>query len=736
VQGESASRARWPNLKGEALGGPARSFSRRTLLRWWVGGATLGLLLGSRGPDSAEARASLTAAGQSTSLVAVSEAAQLEYQFDGTSGGFGLVSLNAFGTNWAGGDARAAPALRIRNVQVEGQAPISIDGTDGLELRHRSETELTLRHGSSGLEIKIEAEPRPGNAFAHRLTLTNGRPEGAIWIGSAATLLLPLTRGELTEAVGADDSPDSWTTVRHGLPASWGNHELRNADRGVYPLIRLATSSGLGWIVAVSTATSWRVDVALEGGQRVLEAGEYLTDWSLQPGEAIQLPEVLTIAYRDGLNGAVSSLRRYLESVSARPPANWPATPPVVFNTWFGYGCAVGDDGTPDSHLRSVARRAAAAGAEVLVVDAGWYLGNPVVPVPSPDRRAHRSGVAPPEEERQDEPDRTNNVSPWRLSSSGSGQGTGGTGPVPARQDRPDGGARSDLPPEDAVDHFDIGLGTWVESPSKWLAAAGTGGSPHAGLRNFSDFVHSLDVLDSNGAPLGKMRFGLWFEPDRFDPDFAGPERVPGDWAMAGAPILDLTRAEVVEGLTGRIQWAIDQYRLDYVKLDANLGVGAEPRYGRSGHFWTRWSAGYEQFYRNLREANPSLHIEHCAAGLKRFWIGLPRLAHATWLDDDVEVTNVGTLLDVTDGLMLPRHKTVLVTEDLGRYVEDEVDADGVATGNDAGAEVRAVIRAYWGGDRRNGGTIGFSDQIETWGDEQHRAAALAIERWKREVRG
>src|SRR5262249_36050436 len=115
---------------------------------------------------------------------------------------------------------------------------------------------------------------------------------------------------------------------------------------------------------------------------------------------------------------------------------------------------------------------------------------------------------------------------------------------------------------------------------------------------------------------------------------------------------------------------------------------------------------------------------------------GMPRLVHSTWLDDDVQVSEVQRLLDATDLLMLPRQKTVLVTEDLGRYVEDEVDADGVETGNDLSAEIGAVMRAYWGGDSRNGGTIGFSNQIETWDPAQHSAATLALDRWKLEVRG
>ena len=49
------------------------------------------------------------------------------------------------------------------------------------------------------------------------------------------------------------------------------------------------------------------------------------------PVEQARLPEVVTIFYRDGPDGAVDALRRYLESVSTPPPAGWDATPPAVF---------------------------------------------------------------------------------------------------------------------------------------------------------------------------------------------------------------------------------------------------------------------------------------------------------------------------------------------------------------------------------------------------------------------
>src|SRR5262249_1846576 len=161
---------------------------------------------------------------------------------------------------------------------------------------------------------------------------------------------------------------------------------------------------------------------------------------------------------------------------------------------------------------RYAARQAAQAGVEVVVLDAGWYLGNPLPNTPSGQRFRDTLDLG-----------REGSAVSW----------------------------------EQDVEHpifdFDKGLGTWVENPVKWQARAGDGGSKAAGLRNFSDYIHTLDVKRPNGGSGGKMRFGLWIEPERFDPDFGGPERVPSSWAMQGAPILDFSRSEVVDGITARI---------------------------------------------------------------------------------------------------------------------------------------------------------------------------------------
>jgi hypothetical protein len=671
----------------------ARRLQRRSALRLWAAALAGAVVLSPRSgagplPSTIGGLASVRAAP----LAVDSGPVRLRVRFDGLVGAFELVGLTGYDTDWVPEGAPLAGALWIDAVRVDEQPPVSVDGTGGLELLSKSRRSLSLVHRQTGLQLDLEYVVDRGGAIGHRLGLANGRSEGRIRVGSAATISLPLWAGEWTEALAADDAPNSWTMLHQELPATFGNHELRNAVGGVYPLVRLASADGGGIIVAVSTATAWRVDVALIGDLRLLRAGEYQSDLTLAPGQRAQLPDVVTIFYRDGPDGANRALQRYLEGISSSPPVGWSNTPPTVFNTWFGYGTGLSDDGSDGSDLRTAARIAADAGAEVMVVDAGWYLGNPV------------PGTA----------------------------GDGGREPRSVRgEDRP--GQQRPEPPARG-DNFTPGLGTWVENPSKWRARSGDGGSQRAGLQNFSDYVRNLDVRRPDGGVDGKMRFGLWIEPERFDPEYQGSERVPASWALPGTSILDFSRPEVVDGMTARVQRVITDYGADYLKIDANADVIFDANLGRTGHLWTRWSAGFEQLLQNLRRANPGLYVEHSASGLKRYWIGLPRLAHSTWLDDDVRVDNVGYLLDVTDALMLPRQKTVLVAEDLSRYA-GEAGPAGADAGQQPRSDIFNVIRAYWGGDHRNGGTIGFSSRLERWGPNQQRAAGRALETWKREIR-
>lgn len=666
---------------------PAPRLTRRSTLGLWA--ATLAALSTALAQPLARPAAAQT---RSARISVKTESGELRARFD-PRGGFAVTSLVGHGTVWVADEPPHGGGVWIEGVQVEGGGdPLTIDGAEDLELVSSSTRSLTLAHRPTGLRIALEYEPAPGDAIAHRLTLTNGRSSGKIWVGWAATLGLRLAAGDWLEALAADDAPGAWNVARLSPPATLGNHELRNAVGGHYPLVRLGTEDGSGIIIAVNTATAWRVELAgppEPDDSRLLRAGEYQSDLSLDPGEQARLPEVVTLFYQDGEAGAVEALRRYLDHVSAPAPRGWEATPPVVFNTWFGYGTALRDDGSPDSELRHAARVAAEAGAEVFVVDAGWYLGNPV-----PNAAGER------------------------------GQGgqklSRGDAYVDDGSDDDDGeGVAVSVPDVVTAGDFEAGLGTWVENPDKWLARPGQDGSRAAGLRSFSDYVRGLTVRRPDGSGGGRMKFGLWIEPERMDRAFRDRQRVPRAWTIPGTPVLDFSRREVVEGITAKVQRMIDAYRVDYLKVDANFDLVFDAERKRTGHFWTRWSAGFERFLSNLRRENPGLYLEHCASGLKRYWLGLNRHVHGHWLDDDVNAGNVGWLLDRTDSLMLPRQKIALVTEE-----------------SPAGStDVWTLVEAYWGGERRNGGAIGFSNRLEAWEAWQRRRAAAAVERWKREVR-
>lgn len=669
-------------------GHPApRRIDRRAALRGWGSLVATALAGGALTPGAAGAQEVSPPTAPTDGAIpptvpfgATAGAARLTAAFDPSSGAVLIPSLAGPGQFWVPASAPRIGCLWIEGVAAEGSSPVTIDGSGGLELLASTAGSVALLHRQTGLQLDLAIGAARGESMVHQLALTNARARDNLRVGRAATLSLPVWAGDVTEALGVDDAPNGWTTPRRELPVSYGHHGSRSGDSGVYPLVRLETLDGSGLIVAVSSATAWRIEIGLADQLRTIRAGEYRSDLTLAPGERAALPEVVTIFYRGGASGAVEALRVYLEGISPRPSQAWRDGPPGIFNTWFAYGIGLFDDGRDANTLRTAARTAAAAGLEVFVVDAGWYVGNPLpAGFSAPPRAAPQTSRSDDEDDGDDAP------------------------PPPAT---PTGGSKVD---------FDPGLGAWVENPDKWRAVDGQGGSPNSGLRNFSDYVHSLTVRPADGRPAGRMRFGLWFEPERFDPEADHPERVPDDWAIPGTAILDFSRPEVVDAIGGRLQRAIDAYRLDYIKIDANRGLWAEVDGAPAGHFWTRWSAGFERLLDNLGRANPGLYVEHCAGGLKRYWIGVGTVADSTWLDDDVTAGNVGRLLDATDGLLLPRQKTVLITEELrGRA-----------------ASVQSICQAYWGGERRNGGSLGFSSRLDRWGEPERSAAAWAIEAWK-----
>ncbi|MEW5981928.1 MAG: glycoside hydrolase family 36 protein [Acidobacteriota bacterium] len=88
---------------------------------------------------------------------------------------------------------------------------------------------------------------------------------------------------------------------------------------------------------------------------------------ALEPGSRLETPRgIIGVASTDG-RSAADTIRQYVELVLRGGQA---LRPLVTYNTWFVYGADI-----DEAAMRTEIDRAARVGAEVFVVDAGWYLG-------------------------------------------------------------------------------------------------------------------------------------------------------------------------------------------------------------------------------------------------------------------------------------------------------------------------------------------------------------------------
>jgi len=123
--------------------------------------------------------------------------------------------------------------------------------------------------------------------------------------------------------------------------------------------------SGDEFFAALMWSGAWSLD-AQRGASGIA------LSWGLQPmttaiAAPVDGPHVIFGAARGGLAEASAAMRSYVVN-GVR--AGRPFTPLVTYNTWFAYGTNV-----DERSMRSEMDRVAALGAELFVLDAGWYTG-------------------------------------------------------------------------------------------------------------------------------------------------------------------------------------------------------------------------------------------------------------------------------------------------------------------------------------------------------------------------
>ncbi|MBP2356056.1 alpha-galactosidase [Kribbella aluminosa] len=110
---------------------------------------------------------------------------------------------------------------------------------------------------------------------------------------------------------------------------------------------------------AHANARAWRVSAGVQSEALAIV---------LNPGESFQTPETLGVYSAAGAEGVRRAWHHYQRKVLARSVT--PYHQPVVYNSWFATRFDVRSD-----HQRELARVAADLGAEVFVVDDGWFRG-------------------------------------------------------------------------------------------------------------------------------------------------------------------------------------------------------------------------------------------------------------------------------------------------------------------------------------------------------------------------
>ena len=172
-------------------------------------------------------------------------------------------------------------------------------------------------------------------------------------------------------------------------------------------------------------------------------------------------------------------------------------------------------------------------------------------------------------------------------------------------------------------------LGDWFDDPKKLPG----------GLRALSDKIHGLG-----------MKFGLWVEPEMISPD-SELYRAHPDWCIHAGNrmriegrhqlVLDLTRADVRQYVTGIISDALERGQVDYVKWDMNRNINmvgsAELPAGRMKEFHHRYILGVYEVMGEVIRRFPKVLFESCAGGGGRFDLGMMCLAPQAWTSDDTD---------------------------------------------------------------------------------------------------
>jgi alpha-galactosidase len=275
-----------------------------------------------------------------------------------------------------GGARFAVPALEVRF--ADGSSPVE-PCVEDVRVVDGGHLVIALRDRCRPLSWQVHYRIRPGGDVIERWArITHTAADGAqpLYLLRAASAHWPLPQRpdwRLSAVHGG------WCTEHHlertALAVGETTLTSRRGHTGHHtnPWVMLDTANadeehGEVWTTALATSGSWRLTVQRTAAGRVgvmAAEGHEGVEIALAPGATHTTP-VSAAAYSDqGFGGASRAFHRYVRDHVLPEPHE---LRPVVYNSWEATSF-----GTSEENQLELARRAAALGVELFVVDDGWF---------------------------------------------------------------------------------------------------------------------------------------------------------------------------------------------------------------------------------------------------------------------------------------------------------------------------------------------------------------------------
>jgi alpha-galactosidase len=278
-----------------------------------------------------------------------------------------------------GGARFGVPGLQVRFA----------DGTRGLEWAYMGHEivqdevgaglELRLRDRHYPLEISLRYRVHHDSDVVERsATLRHsGEPDsGAIEVlrADSANWALPrLAEYRLSHVVGgwAAESRLRRTALPCGETVLTSRRGLTSHQASPWVMVDDGTADeehGRVWSAALAWSGSWRITLARtpEGAAGITGGfGHDGVGWRLDPGGRLETPVFAGLSTEGGFGAASRAWHRYVNGHVLPHPRE---VRPVLYNSWEATGFTVDEAGQ-----RELASRAAALGAELFVMDDGWF---------------------------------------------------------------------------------------------------------------------------------------------------------------------------------------------------------------------------------------------------------------------------------------------------------------------------------------------------------------------------